>query len=70
MEAVSLAAGTASRAEDRSCVLSAEQCNLPAEALPKTVSWCCCAHGRPSIMQTWQQSLLDMHGAITGQAKQ
>lgn len=31
-------------------MLSAEQCEQLVQALRKTVSWHCCAHGRPTIV--------------------
>ncbi|CAL5218766.1 g485 [Coccomyxa viridis] len=45
-------------------VLSADQCEQLVQALRKTVSWHCCAHGRPTIMplvdMAHLQSLLQM----------
>ena len=47
-------------------VLTAEQCEQLVVALRKTVSWHCCAHGRPTIVPLVDlaslHSLLHMHG--------
>ena len=50
-------------------VLSHEQCKQLVQALRKTVSWHCCAHGRPTIVPLVDlahlQSLLQMRGRET-----
>ena len=43
-------------------VLSAEQCNQLVQALRRTASWHCCAHGRPTIVPL--VNLASLHGLL------